>query len=272
MRKALLVLTAILAVAAAATAQQVIPKTESERIGAESYNKAVEAYAAGDYAASIPHFLAADSLIGAKGIVDRSKLQFALATAYLRSNQPGRALNWFIRVAENDSTYPLIHYHAAECARQAGQPEEALKHYRVALRDAGASEQTVIIQRMGEILEKRRDFQGAVNVYSQLLDGRAVPAVNLLRGQAYDRLAAPLDRAQEQNFDLERAVRSGDLNEQRMSQAIELREKALADYRVAAEDPKLASRVQPLIERSLAILQNNRLVVAEIRYQHDNEE
>jgi tetratricopeptide (TPR) repeat protein len=264
MRKAAVILTALLISVSSAPAQKITPKTESERLGAESYNKAVKAFSAGEFAASIPWFLAADSLIGEKGIIPRSKLRFALATAYLSNRQPAQALEWYSKVAAEDPSYPEVQYQTAESARLAGQADQALKYYGLALPQAEETQKLLILQRTGELLEKKNDLKGALDAYNKALAIRSEPKYRLLRGQIYDRLAQTVDHAQDENFDVDAAVKNGALTESKMQQALELREKALADYQAAAADPALSANAGRLIERSEAILKNDRLVLGEI--------
>ncbi len=271
MRTLVITFIAVLFCSSSALSQKLIPKSESERRGAESYNKAVEAFSAGDFSASIPFFLAADSLIGDRSVLDRNKLRFALGAAYLKTGKPSQALEWFIRVASSDSTYPYVQLQAAESARLAGQTDQALKFYQKAAAQAPDKEKIPMLKRTGEMQEKKGQLQAAVETLTRALEITRNGALFLQRGQLYDRLAQAVDHAQDENYDVEGAIKRGVMTVESMERAIELREKALSDYRSAAADASLAATANRFIERSEIILQNNRVVISEINYQKSNE-
>jgi tetratricopeptide (TPR) repeat protein len=271
MRTLVILLSAVLLCSNSALPQKLIPKNENERRGAESYNKAVEAFSAGDFAASIPLFLAADSLIGEKSMLDRNKLRFALGAAYLKTGKPAQALEWFVRVASSDSTYPYVHLQAAESSRLAGNTDQALKFYQKAAAQAPDREKIPMLKRIGEIQEKKGQIQAAIVTLTRALGIAQGGSLFLQRGQLYDRLAQAIDHAQDENFDIEGTIKRGEITVEKMERAIDLREQALADYRSAAADASLATTADRFIERSEIILQNNRVVISEINYQKSNE-
>jgi len=265
----MVVLTILLSVVSTLTAQQQ-PKTEQEREGAKIYNQAVEKFSAGEYAASIPLFLTADSLIGATLLVDRLQLRYALGVAHLKTSEPDRALEYFEWVAAQDSTYPYIYLQAAESAQSAKQPAKALKYYRKALESAQDAEKPVILSNIGELLFRRGDLDGALKNCNQAIALSPAPGYYLLRGRIYDKLAGRIDHADESTFDFEEAIRNHSLTEEQMLEAVDLRQKALDDYRLASRDEKLAQTAKMHTERSNAILENNRAIISEIRYQREN--
>jgi len=259
-----------LLVSASSLSAQKKPQTESERLGAKCFNQASEAFSSKQYAKSIPLFIAADSLIGHTELVDRVKLRYALAVAYLKSDKPDSALIFFEWVAEQDSTYPYVHLQAAECARKMKKNSLALKFYKKALTTATEQEKPIILGKIGEIQYKRGELQGALRTLNKAIALSPSPSFYLLRGRIFDRLAEPLDHAGDEDYDFEGVIQSGKLTEEQMLKAVELRQKALDDYRVAAEDEKLTATAKKLITRSEIILENNRAVISEIRYQREN--
>jgi len=271
MRTTVLLFAAVLFCSGNAFPQRFIPKSESERRGAESYNKAKEAYDAGDFAASIPLFLAADSLIGSRSGLDWNKVRFALGNAYLKVRKPAQALEWFSRVAASDSLYPLVQLQAAESARQAGRQDEALKFYHKALNQAPDKQKPLLLGRIAEIQLQKGQLQAAIDTYTKSLAIAQSGALYLQRGQLYDRLAQAIDHAEDENYDFEAALKNGELSEEKMQRAIELREKALADYRAAAVDAATAATAGKFAERSEIILQNDHVVISEMKYQKENE-
>ncbi|MBN2290758.1 MAG: hypothetical protein JXQ83_15595 [Candidatus Glassbacteria bacterium] len=246
------------------------PKAETERRGAIAYNQGSEAFSAGDYTRSIPLLLAADSLIGESEQVDRLKLRFTIGLAYLKSSQPSRALEFFEWVAGQDSSYPYIHLQLAAGARQAGQPAKALEHYRAGLAGAPEAQKPVILAHIADLLEKRRDLQGALKAYDQAILLNQAAEYHFRRGLLYNRLADPLDHAEDETYDFEEAVTSGLLTEEILLKATGLREKALADFRRAAEDGKLAERAARMVERTEILIRNNQTVISEIHYLREN--
>lgn len=271
MRTLVILISAVLICSSSALPQKLIPKNENERRGAESYNKAIEAFSAGDYPASIQFFLVADSLIGGTNLLDRNKLRFALGSAYLKTGKAAQALEWFSRVASADSTYPYVQLQAAESARLAGNADQALKFYLKAAAQAPDKEKTPMLKRIGEVQAKKGQIQAAVETLSRALGIAQDGALFLQRGQLYDRLAQAIDHAQDENYDVEGAIKRGEITVENMERAIELREKALADYRSAAGETSLAATANRFIERSEIILQNDRVVISEINYQKSNE-
>jgi len=128
-----------------------------------------------------------------------------------------------------------------------------------------------MLKRTGEMQEKKGQLQAAVETLTRALEITRNGALFLQRGQLYDRLAQAVDHAQDENYDVEGAIKRGVMTVESMERAIELREKALSDYRSAAADASLAATANRFIERSEIILQNNRVVISEINYQKSNE-
>lgn len=244
--------------------------TEIEKLGADKFNEAIKAYAANDYAKSILLFTVADSLIGSTELVDRVKLRFALGTCYLETGQPGKALEYFEWVAGRDSTYPYVYFQAGESALKEGQSGKALQYFRKALPAAGQDQRPIILGRVGELELKAGRAQAALKALDEGIFISKAANLYLLRGQALDALAQPIDKAEDNNFSYEKAIQDGKITEELMNEAIKLRERALDDYEAAAENPKLAAACDKLIKRSNIILENNRKVVSEIRYQREN--
>ncbi|MCE5272872.1 tetratricopeptide repeat protein [bacterium] len=271
MRTTALLLAAVLFLSGNAFSQRFIPKSDGERRGAESYNQAKVAYDAGDYAASIPLFLAADSLIGNRAGLDWNKVRFALGDAYLKVKKPALALEWFSRVAAVDSMYPLAQLQAAESARQAGRPDEALKFYRKALNQAPPQQKAPLLGRIAELQVQKGQLQAAIETFTKALALVQSGTLYLQRGQLYDRLAQAIDHAQDEKYDFEAAVKSGELTEEKIQKAIELREKALADYRAAETEDAQAATAGKFVERSEIILQNDHVLISEMHYQQENE-
>jgi len=252
------------------TAQKRVAETEVEKEGAKNYNEAIEAYSAGDYARCIPLLLAADSLIGESELIDRVKLRFALGMAYLQTEQPAPAFEQFEWVAGKDSTYPYVNYQAAESAQLLKQTDKALEYYARAIQTAKDGEKAIILGKMAQIEISRGRLQLAFKRVNQAISLTSGSSYYLLRGQIVDRMARQLDRAEDDNFNYEDAIRSGRITEEKMLEATDLREKALTDYEIAAEDEKLAATCQKLIERSKIIIENNRQVISEIIYLREN--
>ena len=269
MRRLLLVIL-FLGFASILIAQKRVAETEAEKEGAKNYNEAIEAYSAGDYARCIPLLLAADSLIGETDLVDRVKLRFALGMAYLRTDQPAPALEQFEWVASRDSLYPYLYLQAAESARLLKQTEKSHKYYAKALETANDTEKAIILGKIARIEMDRGRLRSALKHVNQAISMSRGSSYYLLRGQIVDRLAQRLDRAEDDNFNYEDAIRDGRITEGKMLEATELRESALADYQIAAEDEKLAATCQKLIERSKIIIENNRQVISEIIYLREN--
>ncbi len=266
-----LLFAALLAAAPPLSAQRQA-RTPTERQGAESYNQAAKAFGSGNYQASIPLFLAADSLIGTTGLVDRTKLRYALGVAYQKTNQPARALAQFEWVAGQRPDYPLIQFQAAESAREAKQRAKALQYYRQALPTVSGEQQALLHSRIGELQSELGQLEQALASYDRAIAITPAAGYRLLRGRLYDRQAERLDHAQDENYDFEGAIRSGELTEEAINRAGELRRKALEDYQAAAAGPQYAAAAGKLLERSRAILDNNRSVMAEIRYYKENNE
>lgn len=251
-------------------AQKRVAETEVEKEGATNFNEAIKAYSAGDYAKSIPLFLATDSLIGETDLVDRVKLRFALGMAYLKIDQPQAALELFEWVAGQDSLYPYVYLQAAECALLLKQTDKSLKYYAKTLETANDSEKAIILGKIVKIEMGRGRLQTALKSLNQAISLARRSSYYLLRGQIVDRLAQRLDNAEEDNFNYEEAIRDGRITEEKMLEATELRESALANYEIAAEDEKLAEACRKLIERSKIIIENNRQVISEIIYLREN--
>ena len=264
----LIVLAVVLACPLAA--QKKVAETEQEKLGAGHFNEAIAAYSAGDYEKCIPLFVSADSLIGETELVDRSKLRFALGTAYLESGKAADALKCFKLVAEQDPGYEGIQLQMAEAARKAGKRSEALGFYRAALESATPAGQPVILGRIGELELDSGRYQTALEALNGAIEVKPATTYYLLRGQVYDKLAQKLDHAEDDKFDFEKAIRRKEITEEQITQANELRNKALEDYRNAARDESLAAACARFIERSEVILENNNQVISEIRFQADN--
>jgi tetratricopeptide (TPR) repeat protein len=254
-----------------AAQQKKVAKTDQEKLGARQFNEAIKAYSAGNHEQCIPLFIAADSLIGATGLIDRVKLRFALGNSYLETGKPAQALELFQWVSAQDSAYPFIHIQLAESAQAAGKRPEAVAYYQNALNGAKPADQATILGRIGELEFKAGRIKSALKALNGAIE--ITPASNyyLMRGQVYDRLAQRADHAQDAKYDVEAAIHSKELTEELLEQASELRRKALEDYRSAARDPKLAPACESLIERSEIIIENNAQVISEIRFQRENE-
>lgn len=244
--------------------------TQKERRGAESYNKGSELFSAGNYAQSLPLLLAADSLIGETALVDKLKLHYALGICYLKTNKPAPALQYFEWVAEKDSSYPYIYLQAAESAREAKNRDKAIKYYQKSLVKVKEEQKPIILKNISELLLQSKDFEGALNACNQAIKKSSKPNYFLLRGQIYDALAEKIDHAGEKDFNSDDAIKEGTLTEEKMLQAIELRQKALDDYTTAAEDSEIARDANKFIERSLAIIKNDQEMISEIRYLKEN--
>ena len=251
-------------------AQKRVAETAAEKEGAKNYNEAIEAYSAGDHIKCIPLFLAADSLIGETDLIDRVKLRFTIGMAYLKTDQPGPALEQFEWVASRDSLYSYVYYRAAESTRLLKQTDKSLKYYAKTLETANDNEKTIILGKIARIEMGRGRLRTALKSVNQAISLSRGSSYYLLRGQIVDRLAQRLDRAEDDNFNYEDAIRDGRIIEEKMLEATELRESALADYQIAAEDKKLAATCQKLIERSKIIIENNRQVISEILYIREN--
>jgi len=251
-------------------AQKRVAETEVEKEGAKNYNEATEAYAAGDYSRCIPLFSAADSLIGETGLIDRVKLRFALGMAYIKTNQPAAALEQFEWVAGKDSTYPYVFYQAAESAKLLKETDKSLKYYAKALETADDNEKAIILGKMARMEMDRGRLEPGLKHANQAISLSGASIYYLIRGQIVDRMAQRIDRAEDNNFNYEEAIRDGRITEEKMLEATELRESAMADYEIAAEDPKLAASCQKLIKRNEVIIENNRQVISEIIYLREN--
>jgi tetratricopeptide (TPR) repeat protein len=260
----------LLGFASLSVAQKRVAETETEKEGAKNYNQAIEAYSTGDYAKCIPLFSAADSLIGETGLVDRVKLRFALGMAYIKTDQPAAALEQFEWVAGKDSTYPYVFYQAAESARLLKQTDKSVKYYNKALETANDQDKAIILGKMARIEMGLGRLKPALKQINQAISLTRVSSYYFLRGQIVDRMAQLLDRAENDNFNYEEAIRNGRITEEKMLEATELRESALADYEIAAEDENLAATCQKLIERNKIIIENNRQVISEIIYLREN--
>jgi len=265
-----LVYLSLLCLAGSASGQNPGVRSEREKLGAEHFNQAIVAFRAGDYQKSVPLFLSADTLIGDSKLVDRVKLRFALGTAFLETGHAEAAYGYFQWVAIQDSTYPYLQLQMAESARKAGQRDEALKFYHKALLQAKPSEQAAIQARIGELELAAGRLDQALEILDQAISLSPASDYHLLRGQIYDKLAQRIDHAEDESFDYDDAIRKGELTEEVMRGATDLREKALADYEAAARDTKLSAAAGKLVERSNVILENNRQVISEIRYQREN--
>ncbi|MEA1997082.1 MAG: hypothetical protein U9N45_05560, partial [Gemmatimonadota bacterium] len=244
--------------------------TKSEREGAKIFNQASEAFAAGEYEKAIPHFLSADSLIGESGLVDRLKLRYALGVSCLKTGRPDKALLFFEWVAIEDTSYPYIHFQAAESAFLSGKKTLALTFYRKALPSAKKAERPVILYKIGRLLFERGHFKGALESCNQAIALSRAANFYLFRGKIFDRLAQRIDHAETEDFNFEQAIRDGTLTEEKILEAVELRRKALADYEAAAQDKKLSNTAKKLIERSAVILENNQQIISEIHYLREN--
>ncbi len=253
-----------------AAQQKKVAQTEQEKLGARQFNQAIEAYGAGNYEQCIPLFIAADSLLGESGLIERTKLRFALGTAFLKTGKPARALEHFQWVAARDSAYPFIHLQLAESARAADKRSEAVGFYRRALKNAKPAAQATILGRIGELELKAGRLKSALNALNQAINITPASGYYLMRGQLYDRLAQRIDHAQDEEYDYERAIHSQEITEEQLEKGSELRRLALEDYRHAVRDEKLASACAALIERSEIILENNAQVISEIRFQREN--
>ncbi len=251
--------------------QKKVAQSEQEKLGARQFNTAIEAYGAGNYEQCIPLFIAADSLLGESGLIERTKLRFALGTALLKTGKPARALEYFQSVAEADSAYPFIHLQLAESARAAGKRSAAVGFYRRALKNAKPAAQATILGRIGELELKAGRVRSALKALNQAIAITPASGYYLMRGQLYDRLAQRIDHAQDEKYDYESAIRDGKITEEQLEQGSKLRRLALEDYRSAARDKKLASACAALIERSEIILENNAQVISEIRFQREND-
>ena len=260
----------LLGFASLSVAQKRVAETETEKEGAKNYNQAIEAYSTGDYAKCIPLFSVADSLIGETGLVDRIKLRFALGMAYIKTDQPAAALEQFEWVAGKDSTYPYVFYQAAESARLLKQPDKSVKYYGRSLETANDQNKAIILGKMARIEMGQGRLKPALTQINQAISLSGVSSYYLLRGQIVDRIAQLLDRAENDSFNYEEAIRNSRITEEKMLEATELRESALADYEIAAEDEKLAATCQKLIERNKIIIENNRQVISEIIYLREN--
>ena len=258
------------ALAASAFGQGKALSSEREKIGAENFNQAIAAFSAGDYQKCISLFLAADTLIGDSKLVDRVKLRFALGISFLETSHAEAAYGYFQWVEMQDSAYPYLQLQLAESARLAGQPEAALHYYDKALQQAKPTEQGAILARIGELEMAAGRLPLALENLDKAISLSPTAGFFYLRGQVYDKLAQRLDRAEDESVDYEAAIKKGEFTEEVMRQATELREKALADYQAAVRDPKLTTACNKLIERSQVILENNRQVISEIRYQREN--
>lgn len=250
--------------------QKKVARTEQEKLGARQFNTAIEAYGAEDFEQCIPLFIAADSLIGNSGLIDRTKLRFALGGAYMKTGNPARALEHFQWVAAQDSLYPFIHFQLAQSARAAGKLAEAVVYYRRALDDAKPAEQATILGRIGELELKAGRLKSALKALRLAIDISPNSGYYLMRGRLYDRLAQRIDHAQDEKYDYESAIRSGEITEEQLQRASELRRQALENYTSAAQDQKLASACAALIERSEIILENNAQVISEIIFQRED--
>ena len=247
-----------------------LSKARLEREGAIAFNKGSEAFSAGRFAESIPFLLAADSLIGESERVDRLKLRFTLGLAYLKSEQPAEALEFFEWGAEQDSAYPYIHLQLATSARKSGNNARALEYYRASLAGALDSQKPVILVHIASLLEKRKELNKALKAYSQAIVLNSLPEYHYRRGLLYNRLAEPLDHAGDENFEFEEAINSGVLTEEALLKAIDLRQNALADFRLAAKQSELAEVAAKMIERTEILIKNNRTVISEIHYLRQN--
>jgi tetratricopeptide (TPR) repeat protein len=246
-------------------------KAKIEREGAIAFNQGSQAYSAGKYAESIPFLLTADSLIGESAKVDRLKLRFTTGLAYLKNKQPENAIELFQWVAGQDSSYPFIQLQLADAYRKTGNSGKALLHYRAGLDNTPDSQKHVILLHIATLLEKRKDWNGAVKAYSQALALDPLPDYNFRRGLLYNRLAEPIDRAGDDDYDFEEAVTSGRLTEEALLKAIGLREKALADFRLASKSTDLVDAAARMIERTEIMIKNDQTVIAEIHYIRNNE-
>lgn len=270
MKKAIFSLAVLFSAALTLEAQLQV-QTESEREGAKAYNSGVEAFSAGKYDQSLPFFLLADSLLVRSKLIDRTKLRYTIGVAYLKSKKPGPALKMFEFVISADSTYPNVYLLSAQCAREDGELNKAEIYYCQALIRAENDQKPVILNHIGELLLKRGDLKGALKTYDEAIALSPIARYFLLRGQIYSRMADPLDHANNENFDFEKAINEGKITQEQMEKAIELREKALADFKDAAEDDSLAAQAQELIERTEIIIENNHMVISEIQYLKESE-
>ena len=271
MYRMLYLLVSVLFLTASVVAAQEAEKVNLEREGAIAFNEGSQAYSAGKYAESIPLLLTADSLIGDSPKVDRLKLRFTIGLAYLKNEQPKEAIEFFQWVAGQDSSYPFIQLQLGEAYRKSGNSSEALLHYRTGLDQTPDSQKPVVLAHIAALLEKRKDWNGALNAYNQAIALDPLPGYHIRRGLLYNRLAAPIDHAEDNDYDFEEAVTSGRLTEEELLKAIGLREKALADFRLAAEDKGLADAAARLIERTDIMIKNDQTVIAEIHYIRNNE-
>ena len=268
----LLYLTTALSLAFGSLAAQQPQKNNFEREGAIAYNKGSEYYSAGNFAESIPYLLAADSLIGDSLESDRRlKLRFTIGRAYLKSDRPEKALEYFEWVAGRDSSHPYIYLQLATTARKAGKPAEAMKYYKSALPRAVDSQKPAILIHIAALLEKRKNWKGALATYNQAVALDPQAEYYYRRGIVFNRLAAPLDHADDEGFDFEEAVNSGELTEKALLRANQLREKALADFRLAAQSAELVEEAARMIERTEVMINNNQMVISEIHYLRKNE-
>lgn len=254
-----------------AAQQKKVAQTDQEKLGARQFNQAIEAYSAKNYEQCLPLFIAADSLIGETGLIDRTKLRFALGKSYLETGKPAEALEMFQWVAAADSAYPFIQIQLAQSASAAGQRPEAVAYYKRALVDAKPAEQATILGRISKLELKAGRIKSALKALNNAIKITPASQYFLMRGQIFDRLAQPGDHAQDEKYDYEAAIHDEEITEEQLEQASELRRKALEDYRSAARDPKLAPACASLIERSAIILENNTQVISEIRFQRENE-
>ena len=266
----LVFLISALSLAASILTADELSKARLEREGAIAYNKGSEAFSAGRFAESISFLLAADSLIGESKQVDRTKLRFTIGLAYLKSEQPAEALEFFEWVAEQDSTYPYIHLQLATSAKKAGNNDKALEYYQASLAGAPDSQKPAILVHIANLLEKRKQWNKALNAYSRAIVLNSLPEYHFRRGLLYNRLAEPLDHAGDENLDFEEAINSGVLTEEALIKAIDLRQKALADFRLAAKQSELAEVAAEMIERTEILIKNNRTVISEIHYLRQN--
>jgi len=267
----LLYLTASLCLAVSTLSADEVAKAKLEREGAIAYNKGSEAYSAGRFAESIPFLLAADSLIGAGGRVDRLKLRFTIGLAYLKSDRPEQAFEFFQWVAGRDSSYPYIHLQLAASARRMGDNTKALQYYRAGLPGAPDSQKPVILAHIANLLEKRKDLKGALKAYEQAIALADLPEYHYRSGILYNRLAELLDHAEDDQLDFEEAIKSGRLTEQALAEANQLHQKALAEFHLAAEDSALAEPAALMIERTEVLIKNNQTIISEIHYLRNNE-
>ena len=245
-------------------------KARLEREGVIAYKQGSQAFSAGKFAESLPFLLASDSLIGKSERVDRQDLRYTIGLAYLKSGRPAQALKFFELVAEQDSSYPYIHIQLAASEKGAGKFNSALQHYRHGLAVAPDSQKPVILAHIADLLEKRKDLKGALKAYDQAIALDSSAEYHYRRGLLYNRLSEPLDHAEDQDLDFEEAINSGLLTEQALLEAIRLRQKALADFRLAAKQGSTAEEAARLIEHTEILIKNDQTVISEIHYLRNN--